>query len=102
MASTVIFTICGQGDDGTVNDGSGSGCVCPKPHPRDPSEDSAFSEKLFLTDFRFWEVGMPCFGDLAVSYGEYRPSPKGLWMSRDATHLTNHNTGNFDGLKLWG
>jgi hypothetical protein len=59
MVPAVIFLICGQGDDGTENDGSGSGGVCPKPHPRDSSEYFAFSEKLFLTDFRFWEVGMP-------------------------------------------
>jgi hypothetical protein len=76
MVSAVIFLICGQGDDGTVNDGSGG--VCPKPHPRDPSEYSAFSEKLFLTDFRFWKVGMPCSRGLVVSYARYRPSLKGL------------------------
>jgi hypothetical protein len=45
MASTVIFIICGQGDDGTVKDGSGDGGVCPKPHPRDPSKYFAFSEE---------------------------------------------------------
>jgi hypothetical protein len=78
MVSAVISTICGQGNDGTVNDGSESGGVCTKPHPRDSSEYCAFYKKLFLTDFRFWEVGMSYFGDLGVSYAEYRPSPKGL------------------------
>ena len=70
MVPAVTFLICGQGDDGTENNGSGSGGVCPKPHPRDPSEYSAFSEKLFLTDFRFWEVGMPYFYGLEVSYAK--------------------------------
>jgi hypothetical protein len=78
MVSAVNFTICGQGNDGTVNDGSGDGGVCPKPHPRDPSRYFAFSEETLLTDFRFWEVGMPCLGGLVVSYARYRPSPKGL------------------------
>lgn len=77
MIFAVIFIVCGQGNDGTMNDGSGDGGVCPKPHPRDPSEYFASSE-LLLTDFRFWEVEMPCFGGLAVSYAKYRPNTKGL------------------------
>jgi hypothetical protein len=76
MVSTVILTVCGQGDDGTVNDGSGSGGVCPKPHPRDSSEYYAFFEKLFLINFRLWEVGRPFFGGWSMSYAQYGASPK--------------------------